>query len=126
VAQHLRAHLLVGDSERGPRISDFAGLGDLRGFLRVSAVRECLHTLKRQRRDEGEGPDALGDLAATSDPELAVLKATYREEFASCFAAAVASLSPRARTVLRHHAIDRLSIDQIGALYNVHRATAAR
>jgi RNA polymerase sigma-70 factor, ECF subfamily len=30
------------------------------------------------------------------------------------------------RAVLRAHAVNGLSIDQIGALYQVHRATAAR
>jgi RNA polymerase sigma-70 factor (ECF subfamily) len=126
VTQRLRAHLLAGDAERGPRIADYAGLGDLRGFLRVSAVRECLRVTREMQRDVGRGTDELSALAAAGDPETERLKATYRDEFASCFAEAVASLTPRARTVLRHHTLDHLTIDQIGGLYGVHRATAAR
>jgi RNA polymerase sigma-70 factor (ECF subfamily) len=35
-------------------------------------------------------------------------------------------LTPRDRSMLRFHLIDGLSIDQIGKLESVHRATAAR
>ncbi len=38
----------------------------------------------------------------------------------------MASLTPRQRNLLRHQLVDHLSIDEIGALYQVHRATAAR
>jgi RNA polymerase sigma-70 factor (ECF subfamily) len=35
-------------------------------------------------------------------------------------------LSDRQRTILRQQLLDGLSIDEIGALYRIHRATAAR
>ena len=38
----------------------------------------------------------------------------------------MASLEPRARTILRYAFVDRLSVDALGSLYDVHRATAAR
>jgi RNA polymerase sigma-70 factor (ECF subfamily) len=126
VKQRLRAHLLVGDGERGPALDDFAGRGDLRGFMRITAVRECLRVLRRERREIGMGADELAALAPAVDPELQQLKLTYRDEFTTCFVQALASLDARARTILRMNAIDRLSIDQIGAVYAVHRATAAR
>jgi RNA polymerase sigma-70 factor, ECF subfamily len=126
VLQRLREHLLVGNAERGPALRDYAGRGDLRGFLRVSAVRECLRLLKHQRREVGMEADDLAELVPAVDPELERLKETYRKEFGACFAEALASLGARERTILRMNTIDRLSIDQIGAVYAVHRATAAR
>jgi RNA polymerase sigma-70 factor, ECF subfamily len=124
VKQRLREQLLVGDAERGPGIRDYAGRGDLRGFLRITAVRECLRLMKRQQREVGV--DDLEAHVPAVDPELERLKVTYRAEFAECFAKALTGLDGRERTLLRLHAIDRLGIDQIGGLYSVHRATAAR
>jgi RNA polymerase sigma-70 factor, ECF subfamily len=39
---------------------------------------------------------------------------------------ALASVSPRARTLLRLHYLDGLTVDDLGRMYGVHRATAAR
>jgi RNA polymerase sigma-70 factor, ECF subfamily len=122
VKQRLRAHLLAGGEDRGPAIGDYAGHGDLRGFLRISATREHLRLLRAERREVALDDD----VAAAVDPELERLKATYRDHFTRCFLQALGELAPRERTLLRHHTIDRLSIDQIGALYGAHRATAAR
>ena len=126
VKQRLREHLFVGDAERGPAIAEYGGRGDLRGFLRITAVRECLRVMKRQQREVGMDGDDFSLVVSAVDPELERLKATYRGEFAECFAAALAGLDARERTLLRMNAIDRVAIDQIGALYGVHRATAAR
>jgi RNA polymerase sigma-70 factor (ECF subfamily) len=122
VKQRLREHLLVGGEARGPAIADYAGHGDLRGFLRISATREHLRLMRADRRDVPLDEE----VAAAVDPELERLKATYREHFTRCFVRALAELAPRERTLLRHHTIDRLTIDQIGAIYGAHRATAAR
>jgi len=126
VKQRLREQLLVGDGEKGPGIGEYAGRGGLRSFLRITSVRECLRVLKRQRREVGMDNDDLARMVPAMDPELERLKATYRGEFAACFAAALAALDARERTLLRLHALEHLSIDQIGAFYGVHRATAAR
>lgn len=50
----------------------------------------------------------------------------YRDEFKRAFHAAVEALDDRERLLLRQHALDGLSIDQLAALHGVHRATAAR
>jgi RNA polymerase sigma-70 factor (ECF subfamily) len=64
--------------------------------------------------------------SAAPDPELAYLRAKYEAEFQRAFHDAVLGLSSHERNLLRHHYIDRLSIDQIGAIYRIHRMTAAR
>ena len=62
----------------------------------------------------------------TDDLELDYLKRTYRNEFKVAFEQALQLLSTRDRNLLGHHYVDRLSIDEIGTIYSIHRATAAR
>src|SRR6185369_7238603 len=60
------------------------------------------------------------------DPEIAVAKERLRQPLAAALEAALAALGAREKTLLRLHIVDNLTIDEIGALYRVHRATAAR
>jgi len=126
VKQILRHNLLVGDGRRR-EILDFRGRGDLRGWVRVMAVRVALAMVRRARRSE-TFDDALvdGAVRGNEDPELAYLKRQYGHEFKSAVTEALAGLNARERTLLRQQVIDKLSIDEIGTLYRVHRATAAR
>jgi RNA polymerase sigma-70 factor (ECF subfamily) len=45
---------------------------------------------------------------------------------ASAFEVAVNGLASRERNLIRYQLVDGLNVDQIGALYGTHRATAAR
>lgn len=60
------------------------------------------------------------------DPELSHLKATFAAEFKFALTLAIDELSVRDRNLLRQSVLDGLTIDQLGKLYRVHRATAAR
>ena len=127
VAQVLRERMLVGGAGWSPALAAYAGRGSLAGFVRISALREAYRHAEQQRRWAPDEEQQLARLAAPdADPELGYLKALYRERFKEAFAAAMAALEPRQRNILRHYYLDGLSIDQIGALYHVHRATAAR
>jgi RNA polymerase sigma-70 factor (ECF subfamily) len=126
VLQSVREHLLVGRNGAAPRIAEYSGRGDLAGWLRVSAVRAALKKL-RGKKGEVDADDAL--LAARSmqdDPELSYMKELYRRAFRQAFAAALATLEARDKNLLRQHVVDGLTVDEIGPLYGVHRATAAR
>jgi RNA polymerase sigma-70 factor (ECF subfamily) len=122
--QGLHASLLVG--EREPGLARYAGRGDLRGFLRIAAVRALLRLKGRREREVGVNPDLLEALAPATDPELERLKQAYRQDFAACFREALAELPPRDRTLLRLNVLEKMSIDKLGVLFGVHRATAAR
>jgi RNA polymerase sigma-70 factor, ECF subfamily len=128
--QRLRTQLLVGDTGRA-RIADYAGRGPLRAWVGVAAVRVALMMVRSQQRareDALEDDDWSGTLAliSTSNPELELLKQQYASAFTAALRRAVAQLEPRLRTALRMSFVDGLSIDEIGAVYAVHRATAAR
>jgi RNA polymerase sigma-70 factor (ECF subfamily) len=126
VKQDVRQRLLVADGARPPRIADFTGAGNLRGWLRVVAINAARQLLRRAAR---AGPAAeLADVVpqAADDAELELLKAHYREQFRAAFAVALAELSPRDRTLLRQHYLLGLGVGELGARYGVHRGTAAR
>lgn len=125
IEQSLRIKLLVGEDGAPARIVGYAGQGKLGGLVRVAAVREALTLLRRKQTTTSE--DWLEELSSPDDdPELVQLKARHRVEFKAAFEEAVRRLSPREHTLLRLHLVRQHSIDHIGAVYGVHRATAAR
>jgi RNA polymerase sigma-70 factor (ECF subfamily) len=126
VKQEIRVRVLFGDGGR-PEILDFRGRGDLRGWVRVMAVRQALRRHNRTRREVAtEDEDLLHKMGVPGDPELDHAKWIYREEFKRAFEGALRALSDRERTLLRQHHVDGLTIDELGRLYRVHRSTAAR
>jgi RNA polymerase sigma-70 factor (ECF subfamily) len=123
VVQELLVKLLVGPE---PKLGAFAGHGALHAWLRVAAMRTAISFARRDRRDLADD-DMLAEIADdTDDQALAFLKESYRAEFKRAFAAALAELPARSRTLLRLQIIDQLSYEDIAAYYEVSRATAAR
>lgn len=120
----LREKLFLVAADDAPRLASYSGHGDLRAWLRAAAVRIAID-LMRARRMIPADPQALDD-GLGHDPLLARLKQQYREEFRRAFGEAAAVLTDRECTLLRYRFSDDLSIDEIGALYKVHRATVAR
>src|SRR5205085_8363572 len=98
--------------------------GALGPWLRAAAARTAID-LMRTRRELPADPAALADVASF-DPLLAQLKLRYREEFRGAFREAAAGLVDREVTILRYKFVENLSIDEIGIIYGVHRATVAR
>jgi RNA polymerase sigma-70 factor (ECF subfamily) len=125
VRQELRRKLLVADGDV-PRIADYSGRADLRTWLRTSAIRISIDLIRRRRDVPIEDEELAMVPALADDPELAHMKDRYRDELRTAIQEAIAQLPPRDRLLLKYCYIDGLSIDRIGALYDVHRATAAR
>lgn len=125
IRQRVLEVVVVG-GERGPAIASYGGRADLRGWLRSVAVRTALKRWSRDRRDQSLDPDDDDLSALADDPQLAHLKATYAGAVVTALRDALGTLAPRARTLLRLHYLDGLTVDDLGRMYNVHRATAAR
>lgn len=122
--QRVRERLLVGSP---PRLTEYAGQGSLLGWARTVAVRLALNLKRDLGRETPEDDEVLAELPLTGrDVELDFVRAQHREDFTTAFREALAALEPRERNALRLSYVDRLSIDQIGAIYGAHRATAAR
>ncbi len=128
VRQLVRQKLFVTDGESQPRIGDYAGRGDLRNWVRATAVRTCLNLLRKHKREVALDDDRMlaAFPAVEDDPELAHMKDLYAGEFKQAFADALRSLEARPQNLLRHYYVDELTIDDIGAIYRVHRVTAFR
>ncbi len=128
--QLLRAKLFTTPGPEGrPRIATYTGQGFLQNWLRVTATRtfiDCCRT-----HDEPPEVPIRSELVAVlpepkGDPELALLKREHMTHFKASFAEAVAALDGADRLLLKQHLVERLTIDQLGALYHLHRASAAR
>jgi RNA polymerase sigma-70 factor (ECF subfamily) len=127
VKQIVRKVLFVTEGSRPAAAGEFSGRGDLRGWIRVTATRELIRLLGRDKREIRIGDDSLLDfLSPAHDPELGYIRDLYRNECSDAFRAALDALPAKDRSLLRYQLIDGLSIDEIGALNGVHRATAAR
>lgn len=124
VAQQVREKLLVG-AGGGPLLASYAGQGSLTGWLRAVAVRTALNARRPAAR---EAPvSTLPDHPlADPDPELALLRARYRELFRVAFAGAIAALSPRERTILRLTSLDGLTLAQVAPMYGKDLSTISR
>jgi RNA polymerase sigma-70 factor, ECF subfamily len=127
--QALRNKLFAAQPGETPRIASYTGQGFLQNWVRVTATRTFIDAIRPQA-DSPELPIA-DELVAMlpepgADPELELLKRQHMAHFKAAFAEAVGQLDASERVVLRQHLVERLSIDQIGALYHLHRATAAR
>ncbi len=133
VKQLVRQRLFVGGGTSGAptsvgKIAEYGGRGDLRRWVRSVAVRTCLNDLRKGKREILVDDDHLIAQHAVSadDPEVEYMKKTYSAEFKNAFSAALATLGAREQTLLRYHHVDGLNIDEIGAIYRVHRVTAFR
>ncbi len=127
VKQVLRKVVFVGDGEgRGPRIAEYRGTGDLRAWLRVTAMRAALKAIRKDGREQPSDDAVLEARSSADDPELAYMKAAYRAAFREAFQEALESLHAKERLLLKQQIVDGLGVDELGALYQVHRATAAR
>jgi len=126
VKQGLRKLLFVGEDGVPPRIAEYRGTGDLRAWLRVTAMRAALKLLRKHGRETASDDAILEARSSEDDPELAYMKAAYRQAFREAFQESLESLHPKERTLLKQQIVDGLGIDELGALYQIHRATAAR
>src|SRR5690348_3578989 len=134
VKQLVRQRLFVGGGTAGTptsagKISEYGGRGDLRRWVRSVAVRTCLNELRKGKREVLVDDDQLiaqHTVSTADDPEVEYMKRTYANEFKASFAEALGQLGAREQTLLRYHHVDGLNIDEIGAIYRVHRVTAFR
>jgi len=124
--QVLREKLFLPSGEGPAKIAEYGGRAPLRSWLRVVAKRTALNLIRDDRRRELPRRAVEEDVATSMAPELAYMKALYREQFEEALRGAFRALTARQRTVLRLHLAQRMTLAQLGAVYDVSHATAAR
>ncbi len=109
------------------KIEKYGGTGDVRGWFRVTVVRQLLNVATRAPKETTLEERLLEALpAAANDPELEHARRLYTPVVTEALSEGIAKLERRERALLRLAVCDGLGIDAIGELYGVHRATAAR
>lgn len=112
-----------------PHIHRYTGRGTLQGWIRVVVSRMVVDLLRSHgaRREVAFAPALLTELGRVEpDPQLEMLKQQHHDDVAASMEFAFGELSDKERRLLRAQLIERLSTDGLGALYGVHRTTAAR
>jgi RNA polymerase sigma-70 factor (ECF subfamily) len=114
-------------SPRGGKIATYSARGPLDVWMRVVATRLALDRCRKSQRAAAREVELGEHLAsAYQDPDSGLLEERYTEVFRSALRRALAELSDRERNLLRMHVVGRAGIDEIGLMFGVHRATAAR
>lgn len=125
--QVLRRRFFVSVDGAPPRIANYAGRGDLRSWVRAAAVRAALRVVRRPKGEIDVESSVMRAVPAQSDDlELDYLKRRYAGEFEESLREVFATLPARDRNIVRYYFVEGLSIDAIGVLHGIHRATAAR
>lgn len=125
--QMLLERILIGSDRSPPKINSYKGRGSLRSWVRVTAVRLLIDIFRGGCGQERSVEQSIiEEIADSSDPEVAYFKKHYSDQFRAAFEEAAKALTSRDRNQLRHLFVDRLTIDQLAALYGIHRSTAAR
>lgn len=131
VLEQLRVALLFGAEDGQPKLLGYGGRGSLAGWLRVVASRVSKNHRRGRRRAEVRDvafsrPMREEQQRPTGFAELDLLRAQYAPLFHEAFTQALEGLDARSRTMLRMSLLDGTSIEGIGTVFGVHRATVHR
>jgi RNA polymerase sigma-70 factor (ECF subfamily) len=127
IKQAMASSLVLPRPGRPPEILDYSGRGPMAAWLRVIAVRRARRLVQRERQNAPADDERLIEHLATSGRfDIDYAKAAHRDAISAALRDALSDLQPRQRTLLRYQIIDHIGVTEIGAIYAVHRATAAR
>jgi RNA polymerase sigma-70 factor, ECF subfamily len=93
----------------------------------VVVTRILLNARDRESKERATDADFFDAIVAGDDgAELTLLKRSAASKLKAALLSALEALTPRERSLLRYAYCDERSVDDIAAIYRVHRATAAR
>lgn len=127
--QRVWVKLLADGSEGAPHILRYGGRGSLQGWIRVVVSRMVVDLLRSKGVDteRAVAPDVIDAIGRTDpDPQFELWRDRYRDEVRAAMEEAFAELSTKDRRLLRGQLLERLGTDDLGAMFGVHRTTAAR
>jgi RNA polymerase sigma-70 factor, ECF subfamily len=120
----LMRRLFVSSDESQPKFAQYVGRGQLGGLVRVAVTRHALTLVSaKDRKSQEVSPNSPGIERDVSDK---FAKAELQQLMKQALEQSADALTERQRSILRMHYVKHANIDDIGAVYRVHRATAAR
>ncbi len=125
VHQRVRHKLFIATPTTPARITRYEGRGALASWLVMVVQREALN-LKREENSRDRIDQSAEPPLPIRDPELDALQSGDRIRFQEAFKAAIATLTPHERILLRLHVVEGQSHDQIASIYRVHQTTVSR
>ncbi len=129
IEQQLLEQLLVGEENKAPMLTRFAGVGRLTSWLQVVTARTARRVLEKEKKllpvDDGELCERVVDNEYIN-VELLDEKGQYRRAFKSAFKKALTTLAPRDANLLRQRYVDQLILKEIGRIYRVNSSTIHR
>jgi RNA polymerase sigma-70 factor len=131
ILQDVRCRLLVGSRAR---IADYRGTGPLISWMRVIAVNIAKDHLraraKRRRREDGQRSQLMSENSRNEVPDGEMAQRIIHQGHVGACSEAVRrafqALSPEKGRLLHDYFFGQLSIDLLGAMHGVNRATIAR
>ena len=120
-------HQVVLPREDGRRALElYRAQGPLEAWLSVALTRELLALTREQAGlptgDQGPLPEYLVE----KDPELAYLQRLYQRSFKGAFEEALKTLPDRDLHTLKDQLVERLSLEEMAQLYQLHPVSVAR
>ena len=125
--QRLETHLLVARGAQGPALASYRGSGSLDSWVRAVSTRFVVDdTRARARAPVQAAWRSQSDDVAPSEIERRVAVHEHGQAVRDAMTRAFAELTVRERNLIRYSVFHGLGVDNLGALYGVHRSTAAR
>jgi RNA polymerase sigma-70 factor (ECF subfamily) len=128
VRQILREKLFIAPLGKRPKLADYSGQGALANWIRVIATRTAIDLVRKHDERRQSDTDMLerDPRPVTSDIELGYVKERYRTALNQALQESVVVLSGEQRNLLRMHFLESVTLDQLAALFRVHRVTISR
>lgn len=126
LVQALLVRIVVGGRDAAPKLASYRGQGSLQAWVRAVATRFVIDHIRHLRAQPPCEAVAESQLARSQGIDGALQQGRWATLVRDSVCAAFDELSPRERNLLRAAVFHRLSVDELGAMYHVHRATAAR
>jgi len=123
--QIARVRLVLGEDGKPPALRAYRGRGPLAAFVRTAVLRIAIDLQRRDRETPDEHIEAML-VASQPDPELEYMRRQYAASLGGALHTAWRTLAPHDRFVLGLQLHEKLDLDAIAKIYQVHRATAAR
>ncbi len=128
VREQLIHALLVGSPSGPPKIGTYSGRASLERWIGVAARRAALMWLRENQAEARARRASAADPVAGNNASLetAYIKERYRGEFEQALSEALARLPERQRVLLRLYMVNGVTVEKIGTMFKVGKATVSR
>ncbi len=128
VSQHTRVRLFSPGPRGVAKLRQYRARGALGAWLKMVVTRDAIDMLSKKKVELPAFSDDFWSAipASQDDNEMALLRREYGAQLKRTVEAVVEEMPDDARSMLRYHLVEGLTIDDIAVIVGIHRATVAR